>query len=101
MTYEVSALHGAGHCHCSMCRRAHGAAFATYVGVDAEEFRWTSGENLVTNFDAGRCFCCKCGSTLGGTKEGKINSVTLETVNGGPDVRPGLPRIRGFKGVVV
>ena len=22
------------HCHCSMCRRAHGAGFVTWVGVD-------------------------------------------------------------------
>ena len=21
------------HCHCSMCRKAHGSAFATYVGA--------------------------------------------------------------------
>ena len=24
------------HCHCSMCRRAHGAAFVTWVGMPAE-----------------------------------------------------------------
>lgn len=25
----------AAHCHCSLCRRAHGAAFVTWVGMDA------------------------------------------------------------------
>ena len=26
----------AGHCHCSMCRRIHGAAYVTWVGVSTE-----------------------------------------------------------------
>ena len=26
------------HCHCSICRKAHGAAFATYVAVPAAGF---------------------------------------------------------------
>ena len=36
---------GAGHCHCSICRKSHGAAFATWAFVDPGEFRWTSGES--------------------------------------------------------
>lgn len=26
------------HCHCSMCRRAHGAAFVTWAGVPSQSF---------------------------------------------------------------
>ena len=31
------------HCHCSRCRKAHGAAFATYAGVAADTFAFTAG----------------------------------------------------------
>jgi hypothetical protein len=56
------------HCHCTRCRRAHGAAFVTWVGLDAErvELRdpdarlaWHRGEG-----GAKRGFCATCGSTL-------------------------------------
>jgi hypothetical protein len=91
--YEIaSQLVDAGNCHCSMCRKAHGAAFATYASVDPNEFRWTSGEGFVSYYEcspkASRMFCSVCGSTLGGTEEGQINSVTLGTVEGDPGVRP-------------
>jgi hypothetical protein len=55
------------HCHCDNCRRAHGAAFVTWVGFAKEQFRWTAAEDIVrstTDTDATRSFCGKCGSTL-------------------------------------
>ena len=30
------------HCHCSQCRRMHGAAFATFAGVARSGFRYLS-----------------------------------------------------------
>ena len=33
----------AGHCHCTMCQRAHGAGFVTWVGVREDGFRITAG----------------------------------------------------------
>ena len=55
-----------GHCHCSMCRKFHGAAFATIVSV--EGFRWLQGEDALTAFVADnrttRTFCSRCGSSL-------------------------------------
>ncbi len=54
------------HCHCSMCRKAHGAAFATYAGTDASGFEWLAGEDEVTWFESSpgfrRGFCRHCGS---------------------------------------
>ena len=32
------------NCHCSMCRRAHGAPFVTWVGVEGDRFRLVAGE---------------------------------------------------------
>ena len=56
------------HCHCSLCRKAHGAAFSTFAGVPAGDFRWTRGEANVRGFassaDLTRTFCPRCGSKL-------------------------------------
>ncbi len=56
------------HCHCTMCRRAHGAGFVTWVGVDADRFRVTRGEASLRRYrssnEAIRSFCGSCGSTL-------------------------------------
>ncbi len=32
------------HCHCSMCRKAHAAPFATYVGTKADGFAHFFGD---------------------------------------------------------
>jgi hypothetical protein len=52
------------HCHCSMCRKAHGSAFATFVAAGSLE--WTSGRENVASYasSAGglRHFCRTCGS---------------------------------------
>lgn len=54
------------HCHCSMCRKHHGAAFATFVSVPLSGFRWVSGENEISTYQSSnygkRTFCGKCGS---------------------------------------
>jgi hypothetical protein len=54
------------HCHCTMCQRAHGAAFVTWVGVaagrvtiDERGLRWHASSP-----QAERGFCTTCGSTL-------------------------------------
>lgn len=57
------------HCHCSMCRKAHGAAFASYAGVPLEAFHLTEGADLVVRYPSSpggvtRTFCGCCGSTL-------------------------------------
>jgi len=57
----------AAHCHCSMCRKFHGAAFGTLVGVTG--LKWLSGKNCLKDFTASngtvRTFCRECGSSLG------------------------------------
>ena len=57
----------AANCYCSMCRKFHGAAFGTLVGVQG--LQWLSGEHLLKDFVAPngttRTFCSYCGSSLG------------------------------------
>jgi hypothetical protein len=67
--YEISGpLRGVLNCHCSMCRKAHGAAFRTRASVRAADFRWLLGEDLVTYYESSpgnhRGFCRVCGSPL-------------------------------------
>ena len=82
----------AGNCHCSMCRKAHGSAFATYATLEARTFRWLVGEEYLAVYDSspssGRIFCKQCGSSLGTTEHGKIESIALGTVDGDPGVTP-------------
>jgi hypothetical protein len=56
------------HCHCTMCRRAHGAAFVTWIGVPEEQFDFIAGRDAVQWFasspDSRRGHCRHCGSPL-------------------------------------
>ena len=51
--YAVDAIEPRmGHCHCSMCRKFHGAAFATFGEVKVEQFHWLSGESQLESYRA-------------------------------------------------
>ena len=54
------------NCHCSMCRRAAGAAFVTWFTVRRVEFRWTGAAPAAYRSSAAivRTFCATCGTTL-------------------------------------
>ena len=58
----------AWHDHSSASRRAHGAAYATYVGCWRKHFRVTEGRENITRFEdkagAARSFCARCGTPL-------------------------------------
>ena len=57
-----------GNCHCSMCRKFHGAAYATIAEARRKHFRWTAGADLLKDYTADngttRSFCSNCGSSL-------------------------------------
>jgi hypothetical protein len=56
------------HCHCSMCRRAQGAGFVTWVGTDEKRFVVESGADILRRYqssaEGSRSFCGRCGSPL-------------------------------------
>ena len=59
---------GTYHCHCAMCRKAHGAAFGTYYFVDGAHFKWTGSRETIVDYQSSdslvRAFCGACGSVV-------------------------------------
>lgn len=64
--YEIGAPQTMIHCHCSMCRKHHGTAFATFVSAPIGEFRWLQGQEAIRTWrssaEGTRSFCRHCGS---------------------------------------
>ena len=56
------------HCHCTMCRRCHGANFATYAVVPRAALVIDKGRSNLSTFsssrDVSRNFCKTCGCQL-------------------------------------
>ena len=56
------------HCHCSRCRKAHGAAFSTFAQVGAADFHLLAGAEQLRDYrsspEVRRSFCGNCGSNL-------------------------------------
>jgi hypothetical protein len=82
------------HCHCTMCRRAHGAGYVTWIGVPVEQFRLLKGKATLERFrssDHGtRSFCRACGSTLfcESTSHPEKIDIVLANVDGEIDRTP-------------
>ena len=84
-----------GHCHCTMCRKFHGAAFATFGEAKKEHFHWLAGDTLLKSFQADngtiRQFCSECGSSLifkPANDPGKYVEFALSALDGDVDVFP-------------
>jgi hypothetical protein len=93
VSYEVTgAFKVMGNCHCSMCRKANGAAFATWGILDSQQFRWTSGEVLIQEYESSpgrqRCFCRNCGSQLVSMHSGVVGEIVVATLDADPGERP-------------
>lgn len=56
----------AGHCHCSMCRKATGGATGLFLTVPVAALEWTAGSpaSFASSRIASRGFCRDCGSPL-------------------------------------
>lgn len=55
-----------GYCHCDMCKRATGGAFAVLVQARRDALKWTKEEPAIYRSSpiATRGFCPSCGSPL-------------------------------------
>jgi hypothetical protein len=81
------------HCHCSMCRKAHGAAFGSFLHADGRGFRWTAGAPLVERFessaDSFRAFCRVCGSNLPVLEDDDTHAIIpAGTLDDDPGIEP-------------
>lgn len=82
------------HCHCSMCRKEHGAGYVTWVGFENHQVKFSSGEDKVTWYEssagARRGFCQQCGSSMFFTSErwaGELH-IALGCLNDAIDRQP-------------
>ncbi len=94
ISYQIEGvLRDARSCHCSRCRKAFSSQASAYALVEAQDFQWLSGEELLTSYVGehgfGLQFCKKCGSTLCGIFKGAVHGVTLGCVNGDPKIEIG------------
>lgn len=82
------------NCHCSKCRRWHGAAFRTRASVNAEQFQWLCGEELLSKYyssgNTAKWFCSKCGSNLISTYDDRpdVIGIPLGGLEQDPQRRP-------------
>jgi len=87
-----------------MCRKFHGAAFATYVSVALAHFRWSQGESLLRKYRAEngteRQFCSICGSSLSfssSSQLGKSIEIAVATLDDELDSKPDAHIFVNFK----
>lgn len=84
----------ASHCHCSMCRKQHGAAFASYANVALADLVFEQGEDLLVSYrssdTASRVFCGRCGSSLLFVEHSHpdVVGLALGVLDEEPDTRP-------------
>ncbi len=102
--YEVlGELHKPLYCHCSMCRKAHGTAFRARAGVKANEFRFLTGEELITYYESSpgnrRGFCSRCGSPILSRFDFDRGwlGLPLGALDDDPGVKPGMHVFVGSK----
>lgn len=75
----------AGHCHCSMCRKATGGATGLFISVPEDRFEWLAAEpkRFASSRIATRSFCPDCGSpltySLNGSGEIDVTVGSLDT----------------------
>lgn len=80
------------HCHCEMCRKQHGSAFATFAGGPAGPLRFDSGEDLVVDYESSpgfhRPFCGRCGSVVPAPRPEGRTGIPAGNLEGDPGIRP-------------
>ncbi len=102
--YEVDGdIEDFSHCHCSQCRRLHGAAYATFAGVSRDKFRYISGETDIKIYASSesndRVFCTECGSNIlvDPKQEPEALYISMSTVDGDPPHPTGYHAFVGSK----
>jgi hypothetical protein len=90
-------LHGRlgplAYCHCKMCQRASGSAFAANASVRTQYLTWLGGRDTITEYESSpgklRAFCSRCGSPIYSRRTAAPNEVRIRlgTMDGDPERR--------------
>lgn len=93
--FQIDRVRSLTHCHCTICRKLTGAAFASYAHVERDDFRLISGLDLMVRYESApssfRNFCRRCGSLVPGHAPYlKTISVPAGLLDDDPGVRPKL-----------
>ncbi len=95
--YEITGpLTELRYCHCSICRKAHGSAFRSRARVEAEDFRFVQGEDLLTFYASSprlrRGFCRVCGSPILSRydADNSFYGLAMGTLDDDPGVSPSM-----------
>lgn len=75
------------NCHCSLCRKSHGAAFSTQAFGRRSSLKFLQGKDLLKEYHSPggvRAFCVNCGSRLMNYGRGASDylSVALSAIDG-------------------
>lgn len=69
------------YCHCSLCRKAQGSAFATNANVNKEDFTFISGNEELSSYEYApgqkKLFCKHCGSPIMSINESTPDKVRI------------------------
>jgi len=93
--FEIDRVRSLTHCHCVNCRKLTGAAFASYVHVDVDKFRFVAGEDMTVRYESApgsfryRCKVCGC-LTPGKASYLPTISIPAGLLDDDPVVRPRL-----------
>ena len=79
------------HCHCGMCRKAHGAPFATYAIGSRAHFGFDLGADAITHYESSpgfvRAFCSCCGSVVPYPVQGTRIGIATGLLDDDPGMR--------------
>lgn len=82
------------NCHCSRCRKSHGAPFGSFAVINRRYFRWLAGEERLRSYRATpeleRFFCPRCGTHLAALEAWNPKGITIAMgcFDGDPGIRP-------------
>lgn len=104
VAYEVDdAFSYAMNCHCSNCRRATGAAFKPFAGIQRDRLKIIAGDDRVLIFggeSAHDVHCGTCGSLLYSVvREGAYVHVAMGTLTDDPTIQPSAHIFVGSKAI--
>jgi hypothetical protein len=89
------------NCHCSNCRRATGAAFKPFAGIERHKLSVTRGADTLLIFGEDQAHdarCRECGSFLYSlVRDGAYFHVNLGTLVDSPSIRPSAHIFVGSK----